>query len=381
MTPQDVLPGSGQALTVVIAGGGTGGHLYPGLAIADEIRRCRPDAQLLFVGTKGRIEERVVPASGYRLETIWISGLRRSLSLSALLMPLKVIVATLQSLRILRKMRPNVVVGTGGYVCGPVLWAAMLLRRRTLIQEQNSEPGVTTRLLASHVDEVHITFPETAARLRRQDNVRISGNPVRASLGTPARSEAARAFDLVAERPTLLVFGGSQGSVAINSAVLAVLPAVLETGAQVLWQTGSRDADRILSDPAVRTAQGQGVLRAYPYIERMDLAYAASDVVLCRAGATTLAELTLLGKASVLVPLPSAAADHQTSNARSLADRHAAILVRESAAREELLPALQKLLKDGTERRLLGENAARLGRPEAAGTLARAIIALGTRAL
>ncbi len=376
MTPNDTLSGNGNRLRIVIAGGGTGGHLYPGLAIADEIRRRQPEAQILFVGTKGRIEERVVPASGYALETIWISGLRRTFSLATLLMPLKVAVAVAQSFRILKRMRPHVVVGTGGYVCGPVLWAALQLRMRTLIQEQNSEPGVTTHFLASRVDEVHITFPETAPRLPRQDNIRISGNPVRASLALPSREEAARAFGFNADRPTLLVFGGSQGSVAINSVMLTILPAVLETGAQILWQTGLRDAHRVITDPAVKAAYDSGTLNALPYIERMDLAYAACDVVLCRAGATTLAELTLLGKPSVLIPLPSAAADHQTSNARSLADRHAAILVRESAARSELLPALRRLLADRTERQLIGENAASLGRPKAAATLANAVLTL-----
>jgi UDP-N-acetylglucosamine--N-acetylmuramyl-(pentapeptide) pyrophosphoryl-undecaprenol N-acetylglucosamine transferase len=368
-------PGERRELRVVFAGGGTGGHLYPALAIADEIRKLRRDAAIVFIGTRGRIEERVVPASGYTLETIWISGFRRTLSVGTLIFPIKLVVSLVQSLLLLRRIQPQVVVGTGGYVCGPVLYCATLLGIPTLIQEQNSYPGITTRLLAPRVDEVHITFESTRKYLRRRDGIVLSGNPTRSSLGTVSRGEALRFFGLTSAQKTLLVFGGSQGSVAVNSGFLHALSGVLADGAQVIWQTGERDIERITSSPGVAEAISKGTLWMGAYIDQMAMAYAASDLVLCRAGATTLAELTRVGIGSVLVPLPTAAADHQTGNAQAMVDAGAAVMVREAEMNDRLFPVLHQLLSDAETLTAMAQKAARMGMPDAAARLARAVLA------
>ena len=375
MTPASI-PAEGGVLTVVIAGGGTGGHLYPGLALADEIRKVVPGTKVVFVGTRGRIDERVVPARGYRLETIWISGFRRAFSLSLLLFPVKVAVALVQSGWLLRRIRPQVVVGTGGYVCGPVVFCATLMGIPTLLQEQNSYPGVTTRLLSPRVDQVHISFDATRRFLRRADNVSLTGNPTRFTGGQASREEAARFMAIDSRKPTLLVLGGSQGSVAVNSIVAAALRGIIDAGVQVIWQTGERDYPRISAVPGVREAMDRGGVRVFPFIERMELAYATCDLVLARAGATTLAELTILGKPSVLIPLPSAAADHQTENARAMEAAGAAVMVPERDAHDRLLPVLQRLFGEPATLHSMAEKARGLGRPDAARVLAHCVVNL-----
>jgi UDP-N-acetylglucosamine--N-acetylmuramyl-(pentapeptide) pyrophosphoryl-undecaprenol N-acetylglucosamine transferase len=366
----------GDSIRIVIAGGGTGGHLYPGLAIADEVRSLRPDAVIVFVGTRGHIEERVVPASGYPFETISISGIRRAVSVALVLFPFKLGVALVQSWFLLRRLRPDVVVGTGGYVCGPVVFVASLLGIRTLIQEQNSYPGVTTRLLARRADEVHITFEETRKFLKRHDRVFVSGNPTRRSLESCSRQEATKIFAIDGNKKTLCVVGGSQGSVAINNAVLGILGDLLNAGIQVLWQTGKRDYARISSLNEIRDAVAIGSVRVHPYIDQMGQAYAACDLVLARAGATTLAEVTRLGKPSVLVPLPTAAADHQTENARSMEAANAAVMVPERETGQHLLAVLKDLFGHPDRLQVLAEGARRLGKPDAASTLANAVLRL-----
>jgi len=363
-------------LGFVFAGGGTGGHLYPAIAIADEIRKLRPEARIVFIGTRGRIEERVVPASGYPLKTIWISGFRRAFSFGTVLFPVKLVVALVQSFLLLRRIRPRVVVGTGGYVCGPVLYVASLLGIPTLIQEQNSYPGVTTRLLAPRVKEVHITFESTRQHLRRAEGVILSGNPTRSSLGSVSREEAARFFGIDGKNLTLLVFGGSQGSVAVNSGFLSSVAGVLADGVQVLWQTGERDFSRIASAPEVQAAVARRMVWVAPYIEKMEMAYAACDLVLCRAGATALAELTRIGLPSVLVPLPTAAADHQTVNAQTMVKVGGAVMVREQDMKEYLLPTLHELLAQPAKLQSMGQSAASIGMPDAAIRLAAAVLAL-----
>lgn len=210
------------ALRLVFAGGGTGGHLFPAIAVADEIKERHPDAAILFVGTKGRIEATVVPARGYEFVTIWISGFRRRLSAATFLFPLKVIVSMVQSIRLLRRRRPELVIGTGGYVCGPVVCAAQLLGIPTLIQEQNSYPGVTTRMLAPRATEVHLTFEESRRYLKRQSNVLITGNPTREIIGTVRREAGASAFGIDGTKRTVLVFGGSLGASSINLSLIHI---------------------------------------------------------------------------------------------------------------------------------------------------------------
>lgn len=356
-------------LDLVFAGGGTGGHLYGALAIADEIRRRHPDARVVFVGTAGKIESRVVPARGYPLVTIWISGFRRKLAAETLLFPVKVVVALLQSALLLWRTKPDVVVGTGGYVCGPVVAAAQMLGYRTLLQEQNSVPGATTRMLASRADEVHIAFPGAARYLRRSDNVRLTGNPTPGTLGEVSREEGARFFGLDPGKRTLLVFGGSRGAATINAAIAPIAGELAAGGVQIIWQTGEEEFETLRRTPG---ASGPAVAMR-PFIEKMEYAYAACDLAVCRAGATSLAEMARAGVPSVLVPYPHAAADHQTENARAMVEAGASLMIPDAGAASLLGDALRGLIRDGARLGAMAGAARRLAAPDAARTLADAV--------
>ena len=361
----------------MFAGGGTGGHLFPGIAIADEIKRVHPDANITFLGTKDKIEARVVPQRGYNFAPIWISGFRREPTLSNLLFPLKVVVALVQSFFLMKKVKPDVVVGTGGYVCGPPLYVASWLGIPTLIQEQNSYPGVTTRRLASRVNEVHTTFESSKRYLKRLDNVKLSGNPTNARLGTISRDEGAKQFTLNPTMKTLLVFGGSLGATSINNEIERILPELLKLDVQLIWQTGQIDFERVNSSVQTKLdEESKKRVRVQKFIEQMEYAYAASDVTACRAGASTLAELTVVGLPSVLVPYPFAAADHQTENAKAMVEQGAAVMIKDSELKERLLPTVKELLADEARLKKMSERAMTLGKPEAASTIAEAVLGL-----
>jgi UDP-N-acetylglucosamine--N-acetylmuramyl-(pentapeptide) pyrophosphoryl-undecaprenol N-acetylglucosamine transferase len=278
-------------LHIIFAGGGTGGHLFPGIAIAQALQDLRPDCGVSFVGSGNRIEARVVPKLGYDFDPLWISGLKRTLSVGALLLPLKILVSLVQSWRILRKRQPALVVGTGGYASGPMLYLAAKTGRRTMIHEQNEYPGATTRMLSSMVDEVYVTFESSAKRLPAAEKLFVAGNPVRPSLQRCDTEDAREFFGLQPGRRTLFVFGGSLGSSSINLAVRQLVPRLVREGYQLLWQTGTRDIAELASIGALYN--GQVVVKAF--IDDMDKAYSAADLVVCRAGATSLAELSVLG--------------------------------------------------------------------------------------
>ncbi len=363
------------SLRIVFAGGGTGGHLFPAIAIAEELRKKDPEAGIMFVGTSKKIEARVVPAAGYAFHTIWISGFHRSLRIGNLLFPLKLAVAMIQARKILKSFNPDVVVGTGGYVSGPVLRTAIMMGIPTLIQEQNSYPGVTTRVLAARADEVHLTFESSGKYFKRTDNIFYSGNPTRGTLEAVQRPDALRmfGFDAAAEIKTVLVVGGSLGAQTINRAIGLLAERLLQRNCRLIWQTGSDGFEE-----AVRIAGKFSSDRIWvgKFIDRMDCAYAASDLVVCRAGATTIAELTRLGKPSVLVPYPFAAADHQTENARTLVQAGAAALVADAEAEKKLEGTILDLFGSGRLAEMK-QAAKALGKPEAAGVIADRIIALG----
>jgi UDP-N-acetylglucosamine--N-acetylmuramyl-(pentapeptide) pyrophosphoryl-undecaprenol N-acetylglucosamine transferase len=359
-------------LNILFAGGGTGGHLFPALAIADEIKKLRSDVTITFVGTPKKIEARVVPERGYAFVPIWISGFQRRWELGNILFPLKVVVAFVQSFFLMRKLKPAVVVGTGGYVCGPVVFVATLLGIPTLLQEQNGFPGVTTRLLASRVTQVYLTFETSKKYLKRSDNVMVSGNPTQEAIGTASREEAARYFDLDPSKQCLLVFGGSLGSRSINSAVLKILPDLLGRNIQVIWQTGEKEFESI-RDGAERL---KGGLRIYKFIEAMHYSYGVCDLAVCRAGATTVAELSRVGVPSVLVPYPFAAGDHQTQNAMAMVEAGASVMIRDAALNASLLETTIGLLADAGRLKEMAQQARQLGKPDAGKVLANAVLAL-----
>ncbi|MBM4161809.1 MAG: undecaprenyldiphospho-muramoylpentapeptide beta-N-acetylglucosaminyltransferase [Ignavibacteria bacterium] len=356
---------------ILVAGGGTGGHLFPALAIADEIRRLRPGAEFLFVGTRGKIEARVVPERGYAFRTIWISGFQRRLTLDNLLFPLKVIVSLIQSLFVIRQFKPDVVIGTGGYVCGPVLLVASWSGIPTVVHESNSYPGITTRLLAKRADRLYIAFEATKRWLPRGSTGELVGTPTRAALGTISRDEGRRFFHLAADKKTVLVVGGSLGAASINRAVLASLDDLLRAGIQFVWQTGQSDYHRVRQTIGSKPAGWIG-----PFVDSMEHAFAAADVVVCRAGATTLAEVTRVGRPAIVVPYPHAAANHQTHNARALVEAGAVLMIADDSVSGNLKPALLELINDPHRLTRMSQASMSLGKPEAGSVLAEKILAL-----
>ncbi len=328
-----------RSLSILFAAGGTGGHLFPAIAIAEEIQRIRPDLRIDFVGTKDKIEARVVPEKGFAFHTIWISGFHRRLTADNLLFPVKVIVSLFQSFFLIRKLGPSVVVGTGGYVCGPILSVASLLKIPTVVHESNSYPGVTTRMVASRVSKVLLTFEATKKWLPKLDakNLDLVGNPTRDALGKISRNNGAEYFGLKAKNKTLLVFGGSLGAASINSAMEKICGELVKAGIQMIWQTGVKNFERYELRRSPNIWIGK-------FIDRMEYAYAAADVVLCRSGATTLAELARLGKPAILVPYPHAAANHQELNAQTLVEAGAAVMVKDSDLDTKALPTIKEIL-------------------------------------
>jgi UDP-N-acetylglucosamine--N-acetylmuramyl-(pentapeptide) pyrophosphoryl-undecaprenol N-acetylglucosamine transferase len=363
---------------IIFAGGGTGGHLFPGIAIAEEIRRRRPNAEILFIGTAQKIEARLVPQRGFSFRTIWVSGFRRKVTVDNVLFPVKVIVSLIQSFSLMWKIRPDVVVGTGGYVCGPPLFAAQMLGTPTLIQEQNSFPGVTTRLLAARATEVHLSFAGSEKFLKRKDNVKVSGNPTRERVGTISREEGAARFGISADATTILVFGGSLGATSINRAMRGIAGQLATSGIQILWQTGEADFVQVRGEmEKIGNGSPRVIVRAF--IDDMEYAYAASDLCVCRAGATTIAELTKAKAASILVPYPFAAADHQTENARAMVAAGAAVMIADRDLETLLAGEIGNLLSHPERLREMRRKAAGVGNPHATTVLADAVLALAAR--
>jgi UDP-N-acetylglucosamine--N-acetylmuramyl-(pentapeptide) pyrophosphoryl-undecaprenol N-acetylglucosamine transferase len=354
---------------ILLAAGGTGGHLFPALAIAEEIRKKEPNANVLFVGTKDKIEARIVPQRKFAFTTIWISGFHRRQRIQNLIFPIKVVVSIAQSFFLINRFRPDVVVGTGGYVCGPVLLVASLLRIPTIIHESNSYPGITTRLLSGRATKVFTAFAVTNRWLKRTDNVELVGTPTIESLDKVSKESGIQSFGLDAQKQTVLVFGGSLGASSVNRAIMQFVDDFIGHGIQLIWQTGESDYT------AVKEATvGKKVGWVGAFIDRMDCAYAAADIVVSRSGATTIAELTRIGKPAVLVPYPFAAADHQTLNARTIVEVGAAEMV----ADEDVNTALEKkvfdLLNDRRRMATMSKASKILGHPNAGKIIAERIL-------
>lgn len=348
---------------ILISGGGTGGHIFPALAIADGLRERIPDALILFVGAKGRMEMHRVPEAGYPIEGLWISGIQRSLSLSNLAFPVKLASSLFNAKRIIRKFKPDLAVGVGGYASGPLLWAASQAGVPSLIQEQNSYPGITNRLLAKRVQRICVAF-EGMERWFAPEKIVLTGNPLRPQAIDieGKKSEALTFFGLDESKPVVLVTGGSQGARSINEAILAGLNELVQANLQLIWQCG--ESFYPIARQAIDNQSLSGV-SLMPFIKRMDLAYAAADLVVARAGAMTLAELAATGRPAIFVPLPTAAEDHQTSNARKLVEAGAALMVANSAAGNQLVAEILQLTKNSEQRKTLSENIKRFARLDA----------------
>jgi UDP-N-acetylglucosamine--N-acetylmuramyl-(pentapeptide) pyrophosphoryl-undecaprenol N-acetylglucosamine transferase len=362
---------SERAPHILMVGGGTGGHVYPAIAIADAVQELRPDAQIVFAGTQDRLEARAVPEAGYALHPITAQGIQRRAAASNLLLPFRVAQGLMQSWRLVGAIDPDVAVGTGGYVAGPVLLAAWLRGRPLLIQEQNAYAGLTNRILSRLASRIHLAFPE-AKDWVPAERAAVSGNPTRLSLRKADPVEARAVFDLPDDARVLLVMGGSLGSAAINGAVEHHLETLLERDDTcVVWQTGKRYYDEIVDD-----VDEHPRLRIVKYIDQMGAAYAAADLVLCRAGALTCSELQVTGTPAVLVPSPNVTADHQTKNARSMEQAGAAAVLPEPDLDARLGEVVTDLLDDPETLNEMTEAARERARPDAAETIARDVLTL-----
>ena len=351
--------------SVIISGGGTGGHIYPALAIADEIKRRHPDCAIRFVGAEGRMEMEKIPQAGYPIDGLWITGIERKLlSKKNLSFPFRIVSSLLKARRILKEHRPDAVAGVGGFASGPLLFIASRMGIPTLIQEQNSFPGVTNKLLAKRAKSICTGFPGMERWFPAERTVH-TGNPLRAVLGSQetSREAALHHFELNNAQPTVFIMGGSLGAKSMNDGVAKALASWSEKGYNVLWQTGKRFAAE--NEQLVR-AQGWNTVKVLGFIDRMDYAYAAADLIVSRAGAMSIAELALIGKATVFVPSPNVSEDHQTHNARSLTDSGAALLLPDSEVRTALEATVIELMDDADHREKLGAAIRTFARPRAA---------------
>jgi len=359
-------------MRVLFAGGGTGGHLFPAIAIAGEIKRLDAASDIRFVGTKYGIEYRMKDSLEYPLSLIGMRGMPRKLSLGLLLFPFRLIWSVMQSWRICTAFRPDVVVGTGGYVAGPVIIAAGMKGIPRALQEQNSYPGLMTRKLAARADIVFLAYKRAADYLPKGMKYTLCGNPIRRDIAGGDRNKALESFGLKPDRKTILILGGSQGARRINDAVLNSLGSMHDQ-VQLLWQCGKRDYTEV----AERLNKKDFVVSLFPFSKNMDLVYAAADLAVARAGALTLAELTACGLPSILVPYPYATADHQTHNAAELVKAGAADMIadRDLDNTDLLGRAVALIASDRLE--TMKQAALALGRLDAAADIARDILHLG----
>lgn len=363
-----------KTLKVILSGGGTGGHIFPAIAIANAIKQQVPEAEILFIGAKGRMEMEKVPAAGYPIKGLWISGLQRSLSLKNLSFPLKVVSSLYHAWQIIRSFKPDIVIGTGGYASGPTLRMAVIMKIPTLIQEQNAFPGITNKILSKKVDLICVAY-SGMEKYFPESKIRITGNPVRSEIinNTISKAQALKAFGLAADKKTVLVVGGSLGARTINQSIAAGIEDLLAQNLQIIWQTGklySHSAEQI-----VETYNGKGIFQS-AFIMNMNEAYAAADIVVSRSGAIAISELCVTAKPVILIPSPNVAEDHQTKNALTLVENNAALMVEDSKATTELIKTIIGLSNDTVASGLLAESIKKMAYPEATQTIAQQALSL-----
>lgn len=348
---------------LIISGGGTGGHIFPAIAIANAFKERHPDAHILFVGAKGRMEMSRVPEAGYEIIGLWISGLQRKLTVSNLLFPVKLFVSYLRAAVIVKRYKPHVVIGTGGYASGPMMIAATRFRIPALIQEQNSFAGLANKQVADKVSKVCVAY-DGMEKYFPASKIVVTGNPVRKDILTvrEKREKGKMHFGFEQSNKTLLIIGGSLGARTINESILAGIDKLVDSGVQVIWQTGKAYFD-VVNGQLGRYDKRK--LRVFDFLREMDLAYAAADVVISRSGALAVSELCIAHKPCILVPSPNVAEDHQTKNAMALVEKDAAVMVSDKDARTRLVDEALKLLFDESRARKLSENIALLARPTA----------------
>lgn len=373
----DAQPGTTRKpLRVLLAAGGTGGHVYPAIAIADALKGLHEDSEVLFVGTRDRMEWQAVPNAGYDIKSVWISGFHRRLTPQNLLFPVKLFISLLQSLSIVRRFKPDVVVACGGFAAGPVGWVAAKLGIPLAIQEQNSYPGVTNRILAKQAFKIFTAF-EVAEQFLPKHKIELTGNPVRSSLTVSDKQEALDHFGFSDDQPVLLVLGGSGGAKALNDAIAARLDELHnESGIQIIWQCGKKYHEYLSS---TISEEDYPNLRLLGYINNMPAAYGAATLVLTRAGASTCSELMIIGKPSALVPSPNVAGDHQTKNAAAMVNEGASVLISEEELEDALTGRVPVLIQNNDKLRNMSKAALTLAKPDAAKKIATQLFELAKR--
>jgi len=359
-----------EKLKFILSGGGTGGHIYPAVAIANELKSRFPDAEFLFVGAKDKMEMQKVPQAGYKIEGLWIAGLQRKLTLQNAMFPFKLIDSLCKSRKIIKKFKPNVVIGTGGFASGPLLQMANMLDIPTVIQEQNSYPGITNKLLSKKANKICVAY-ENLERFFPKEKIILTGNPVRQDLIDieSKRAEAIQYFNLDANKKTLLVLGGSLGARRVNQLIEKELDTILSQNVQVIWQCGKL----YFEDYKKYNSNNVQVLA---FIDRMDLVYSAADIVISRAGASSVSELCIVGKPVIFIPSPNVAEDHQTKNAKSIVDKKGAVMLRESELDSQFSLVFEALLKDQGKQDQLSKNIKHLALPNATKQIVDEIIKL-----
>jgi UDP-N-acetylglucosamine--N-acetylmuramyl-(pentapeptide) pyrophosphoryl-undecaprenol N-acetylglucosamine transferase len=349
---------------VVISGGGTGGHIFPAIAIANEIKNKYPNAEILFVGAKGKMEMEKVPQAGYKIIGLPITGFQRRIAFSNFILPFKLVFSLIKAYFLLKRFKPEVVIGVGGYASGPILRVASFASIPTMVQEQNSYPGKTNRILSKVVNKICVAY-DGLDQFFPKDKIVFTGNPVRNEMVTidGKRDEAYLFFGLDPLKKTILVIGGSLGARTLNESIINALNLIQDKEVQVLWQCGKFYFNQYKD----RTEEFKKCgVHLNEFIFKMDLAYACADIIISRAGAISVSELTLIGKPVVLVPSPNVSDDHQTKNAMALVNKNAAILVKDIDAKNDLFPSVISLLNEQETARIIAANCLTLGVPNAA---------------
>lgn len=364
-----------EEIRVIVSGGGTGGHIFPAVSIANAIKSIHPEADILFVGAEGRMEMQRVPDAGYKIIGLPIEGFDRKNLFKNFRVLWKIMKCQLKARKIIRDFKPQAVVGVGGYASGPTLKTAAQMGIPTLIQEQNSYAGVTNKILAKSASKICVAY-EGMERFFPADKIIMTGNPVRQSLvdNKVSHNDAVRQFGLNPELPTILIIGGSLGARTINESVLGTLDTIAESSIQIIWQTGKYYSKHIAEELAKHAKVSNLIVQ--DFISNMDEAYAAADLVISRAGASSISELCLLGKPCILVPSPNVAEDHQTKNALALSTKGAAILIKDSEAQEKLIQSAIDIVSDKQKLNELSINITKLALPDSANIIANEVLKL-----
>ncbi|MBS9773722.1 MAG: undecaprenyldiphospho-muramoylpentapeptide beta-N-acetylglucosaminyltransferase [Tenacibaculum sp.] len=348
-----------KSINIILSGGGTGGHIYPAIAIANEIKSRYINADILFVGAKDKMEMEKVPQAGYKIKGLWISGIQRKLTLSNLVFPFKLLSSLWNANKIIRKFKPNVVIGTGGFASGATLMVANWQGIPTLVQEQNSYPGITNKLLSKKAHKICVAY-DNLERFFPKEKIIKTGNPVRQDLLQVAKktNEAKQFFKLEENKKTLLVIGGSLGARRVNQLIEEHLEFFKQQNVQVIWQCGKLYFKEYKKYNELENVQ------VHQFLNKMDLAYASADVIISRAGASSVSELCIVGKPTIFIPSPNVAEDHQTKNAQAVSEKNGAILVKESEL-DNFSKTFENLLNDEDLRTKLSENIKKLALPNA----------------